>query len=160
MDLHTFDVLIEVTSVPLLKLVSGAMLFTQITPGEFIWAGLVLLSCLRRRPWLCLLAGGIAALEMIALRIHFMGPVTKESLFGIGGFMGSVMSAVALALLGVEAALICRHFNRKAEEAMREMRQREVFGKYFLHGRIAVGGWPRCSAPPTRPRAASSGPPR
>src|SRR5579871_498617 len=105
-------------------------------PPLAVWGGLIALSALRMRTMLALLAGAVAAGEYLLLYVVFVMPrMNGPELVTLGPAFIAVR-AFLLFCCGVLTAIVAAHLLRKAEEAMKAIRARDVFGKYILHERI------------------------
>jgi eukaryotic-like serine/threonine-protein kinase len=109
-----------------------------IAPGFGVLFLMIATSGLRASRALALTSGVLASAGYIAL--YFAGrsgaPATVAYLQP--GTM--VMRGLILAGAGGITALIAHWFIKSAEEALSAARERDVFGKYLLHERVAAGG--------------------
>lgn len=118
----------------------GGVQYALTAPPVIIWGTLVALSGLRGDMKLAIGAGAVAALEYAALYVFVVWPQLDEVTLVT---LRPPLFAVRVALLflsSVLTAVFVRHLNRRAEEALAAVRERDVFGKYVLHERIGMGG--------------------
>ncbi len=138
------NVLLEV-SVPAVIVLMTALVrggeYAHMTPTHVIWGGLVVASAVRATPRLSLVAGALAAAEWMALYLLVLVPrLPADMIQGAVKLPAAILRAVILMMCGGFAALIARHFIRKTEEALQQVRQQDLMGKYFLHERLGAGG--------------------
>ncbi|MFY0580851.1 serine/threonine-protein kinase [Cystobacter fuscus] len=109
-------------------------------PSAVLWSAIIVLAALRSNLKLALFAGGLVAAEMLALYFFVALPRLSEPipLMFTPALMGQ--RAAYYFITGWMAALVASHLMRKAEEALRAIRAKDLLGKYFLHERIGVGG--------------------
>jgi serine/threonine-protein kinase len=109
-------------------------------PPLIIWGTLVALSGLRGDVKLALGAGAVAALEYALLYVFVVWPQLDDvTLVTLRPPLFAVR-VVLLFLSAILTAVFVRHLNRRAEEALRAVRERDVFGKYVVHERLGMGG--------------------
>ncbi|HEX8537140.1 MAG TPA: serine/threonine-protein kinase [Cystobacter sp.] len=109
-------------------------------PSAVLWSAIIVLAALRSNLKLALFAGGLVAVEMLSLYYFVALPRLSEPipLMFTPALMGQ--RAAYYFITGWMAALVASHLMRKAEEALRAIRAKDLLGKYFLHERIGVGG--------------------
>ena len=109
-------------------------------PSSVLWSAIIVLAALRSNLKLALFAGGLVATEMLLL--YFCVALPRMS--GPPQLMFTptlmVQRAAYYFITGWMAALVASHLTRKAQEALRAVRARDLLGKYFLHERLGVGG--------------------
>src|SRR5207248_2520904 len=106
-------------------------------PFEVLWGGLVLFTAVRLSRWIPLVAGAAAALE--SLLLYWM--LRPEVAVGLPfSFAGASMRAGALLLCGVAGSVLARQLALKSEQALVDVRERDLMGRYLLGERIGVGG--------------------
>jgi hypothetical protein len=135
------NVLIEV-STPLPPLVlfywSRGLENAQTSPVYTAWGALVVFSALRSRPWLCVMAGVVAALESGVL--YFAMGVPHGPHLETMDWPWAMQRSFYLLLSGGAGAALARSLVHKAEQALRAVRAQDLMGKYFLHERLGAGG--------------------
>ena len=109
-------------------------------PPLAIWGTLVALSALRGSRALAVMAGGLAALEYLAVYFLVARPQLPAEVWVTLQPPMILTRAFLLFCAGLVTAAFVRHFNRRAEEALASVRARDVLGKYLLHERIGSGG--------------------
>lgn len=135
------NVFIEV-SIPvpfmLVELSARGPTYALTSPATSLWTGLVVFSALRADPRLCLGAGAVAAAELIGLSVymHGMGVIGSEN----ATFPWIIQRSLYLVFAGFAGALVARSLVRKAEDALRAVREQDLMGKYFLHNKLGSGG--------------------
>ena len=109
-------------------------------PSAVLWSAIIVLAALRSNLPLALFAGAIVAAEMLLLYFFVALPRLAQPipLMFTPALMGQ--RAAYYFITGWMAALVASHLMRKAEEALRAIRAKDLLGKYFLHERIGVGG--------------------
>lgn len=137
------NVAIEVSAPALIFMVDtrarGAE-YALTAPPLAIWGTLVALSALRGSRALAVLAGGLAAVEYLAVYFFVALPRLPADIWVTLQPPMIVTRAFLLFCSGLVTAAFVRHFNRRAEEALAAVRARDVLGKYLLHERIGAGG--------------------
>jgi hypothetical protein len=109
-------------------------------PPLVIWGTLIALSGLRGDKRLTLAAGALAALEYALLYLLVAAPALgPEPLLTVRPPLIATR-VVLLFLSAVMTSIFVSHLNRRAEEALAAVRERDVFGKYLLHERLGAGG--------------------
>ncbi len=109
-------------------------------PPLVIWGTLVALSGLRSNRALAIGAGAIAAIEYGAIYIFAALPkLADDALITLQPAL-FVPRVVLLFCSGLVTAVFVTHLNRRAEEALSAVRERDLLGKYVLHERIGAGG--------------------
>ena len=110
------------------------------TPPAFAWGALITVCALRAGRKLAYAAATLVAVEYLALYFFLLLPrLPPDSLSTLTPPM-IVLRAVFLFSYGPLTALLAGHLERKAAEALRAIREKDVMGKYFLHERLGVGG--------------------
>ena len=134
------NVVIE-TSLPVPFLLGAAIYYGpqeyQFAPIQMGWAGLVITSSLRARPWLPVAMGLVAAAEWL---IIYLGWVQPFMVTPPGEWVAVGMRAGVLVAAGILGELITRTYLAKADDALRAVREQDLMGKYVLHERLASGG--------------------
>ena len=109
-------------------------------PPLVIWGTLVGLSGLRSSRELAIGAGSIAALEYLALYFFVALPqLPATALITLQPAL-FIPRVVLLFCSGLVTAVFVTHLNRRAEEALSAVREKDLMGKYVLHERIGAGG--------------------
>jgi serine/threonine-protein kinase len=110
------------------------------TPPAFAWGALITVCALRAGRKLAYAAAALVAVEYLALYFFLLLPrLPPDSLNTLTPPM-IVLRAVFLFSYGPLTALLAGHLERKAAEALRAIREKDIMGKYFLHERLGVGG--------------------
>jgi serine/threonine-protein kinase len=110
------------------------------TPPAFAWGALITVCALRAGRKLAYAAATLVAVEYLALYFFLLMPrLPAESLSTLTPPM-ILLRAVFLFSYGPLTALLAGQLERKAAEALRAIREKDVMGKYFLHERLGVGG--------------------
>ena len=137
------NVAIEVSAPAVIFLVdarSKGVEYALTAPPLVIWGTLVALSGLRSNRALAIGAGGIAAAEYLLLYLFVAMPrLSPEALITLQPAL-FVPRVVLLFCSGLVTAVFVDHLNRRAEEALSAVRERDLLGKYVLHERIGAGG--------------------
>jgi serine/threonine-protein kinase len=109
------------------------------TPWHIFEGGLVVFFAVRAAPWLCLLAGALAATEELV--IYLLAASRLPDLQALA-FMpaGAGLRALLFLACGVGGAMVARHFVERAADALREIREQDMFGRYLLGERLGQGG--------------------
>jgi len=137
------NVFIEV-SMPILGVtlvaVSRDTLFFVTSSMHILWASMLALSSLRANPRLSTAAGFWAAALHISLFHWAITP--RLPLYPMTSLQwpATLMRAFFLVCAGVGGGMVARHFVRKAEDALRSVREQDLMGKYFLHEKLGAGG--------------------
>ena len=108
-------------------------------PAAVLWSTLIVLAALRSKR-LALFAGCLVAAEMLLLYFFVALPRLSAPVPVMFSPPLMVQRAVYYFITGGMAAMVASHLTRKAEEALRAIRAKDVLGKYFLHERLGVGG--------------------
>ncbi len=109
-------------------------------PPLVIWGTLVALSGLRSSRALAIGAGTIAALEYLWVYLVIALPaLPRDALVSLQPAL-FVPRVVLLFSSGLVTAVFVTHLNRRAEEALANVRENDLLGKYVLHERIGSGG--------------------
>lgn len=102
------------------------------------WGALVVFSAFRSDPRICLGAGALAAVENAILYAIVRAPhITNVETIT---WPWAMQRSFYLLLAGVAGAGLARSVMKKAEDALRQVREQDLMGKYFLHERLGVGG--------------------
>ncbi|MCI0573680.1 MAG: serine/threonine protein kinase [Myxococcaceae bacterium] len=109
-------------------------------PPLVVWGALIVVSALRAGRALAYAGAALAALEYLAL--YFLLALPQLPPDTLSNFTPPLILVRAAFLFsyGPLTATLARHLTRKAEEALRAVREKDVMGKYFLHERLGVGG--------------------
>jgi len=110
------------------------------TPPLVVWGALITICALRAGKTLAYASAALAAVEYLGLYFLVMVPRLPEEPMRTLGWPLMTVRAVFLFVYGPLAATLASHLVRKAEEALRAIREKDVMGKYFLHERLGVGG--------------------
>jgi serine/threonine-protein kinase len=108
------------------------------TPWLVFVGGQIVFLAIRTDPHLCLLGGALAALESLAT--YFLVRTRLVPLAPAFTPAGAGLRAVLMFACGVGGALLARHFVRRAVEALREIREQDMLGRYLLRERLGRGG--------------------
>jgi serine/threonine-protein kinase len=102
------------------------------------WGALVVFSAFRSDPRICIGAGVLAAVENGILYWIIRAP----QITGVETITWpwAMQRSFYLLLAGVAGAGLARSVVKKAEDALRQVREQDLMGKYFLHERLGVGG--------------------
>ena len=137
------NVAIEVSAPAVIFLVDAKLqgpAYALTAPPLVIWGTLVALSGLRSSRALAIGAGSIAALEYLLLYVFVALPaLPPEALITLQPAL-FIPRVVLLFCSGLVTAVFVNHLNRRAEEALSAVRERDLLGKYVLHERIGAGG--------------------
>jgi serine/threonine-protein kinase len=109
-------------------------------PPLVAWGALIVVSALRATRTLAYAAAGLVALEYLGLYLVLARPALPEDTLATFTLPLILVRCVFLFAYGPLTATLAGHLTRKAEEALRAVRERDVMGKYFLHERLGVGG--------------------
>ncbi|WP_394823940.1 protein kinase domain-containing protein [Pendulispora albinea] len=105
-------------------------------PGAILLGVLIAFSAQRADPNLCLVVGGAAAIEVFI--IGLLGPRIPSA---PGPMLGvHVIRAVFCLVGGFAGMSLARDMIARAEAALREIREQDLFGKYLVHERLGRGG--------------------
>jgi serine/threonine-protein kinase len=110
------------------------------TPPLAVWGALITICALRAGKTLAYAAAALAAVEYLGLYFVVMVPRLPEVPMRTLDWPLMTVRAVFLFVYGPLAATLAAHLMRKAEEALRAVREKDVMGKYFLHERLGAGG--------------------
>lgn len=110
------------------------------TPPAMAWGALIVVCALRAGKALAYSAAGLAAVEYLALYLLVMQPRLPPEPLSTLTFPMVLLRSVFLFSYGPLTATLAGLIVRKAEEALRAIREKDVMGKYFLHERLGVGG--------------------
>ena len=137
------NVAIEVSAPSVIFLVdftSKGPSYALTAPPLVIWGTLVALAGLRSSRSLAIGAGAIAALEYALLYTFVALPaLTDDALITLQPAL-FIPRIVLLFCSGLVTAVFVNHLNRRAEQALAAVRERDLLGKYVLHERIGAGG--------------------
>ncbi|MFY0567171.1 serine/threonine-protein kinase [Archangium lansingense] len=109
-------------------------------PTSILWGAFIILASMRSNRKLAIFAGALAATASLLLYWLLAWPRLQAPIPLMLSPPLITLRALYLFLTGCVAALVASHLLRKAEEALRAVRARELLGKYFLHERLGVGG--------------------
>ncbi|WP_095977116.1 serine/threonine-protein kinase [Melittangium boletus] len=109
-------------------------------PSAVLWSAIIVLAALRSNLKLALFAGGLVAAETMLLYFFVALPRMSGPIPLMFSPTLMVQRAGYYFITGWMAALVASHLTRKAEEALRAVRAKDLLGKYFLHERLGVGG--------------------
>ncbi|WP_309896433.1 serine/threonine-protein kinase [Archangium sp.] len=110
------------------------------TPPPFAWGALIVVCALRAGKGLAYAAAGLAAVEYMALYLLVLEPRLPPEPLSTLTFPMVLLRCIFLFAYGPLTATLATHLLRKAEEALRAIREKDVMGKYFLHERLGAGG--------------------
>ena len=110
------------------------------TPPALAWGALIVVCALRAGRGLAYAAAGLAAVEYMALYLLVLQPRLPPEPLSTLTFPMVLLRCVFLFAYGPLTATLATHILRKAEEALRAIREKDVMGKYFLHERLGAGG--------------------
>lgn len=109
-------------------------------PPLAFWGAVIMLSGLRAKKSLAIYAGALAAVEYAALYALLSYPaLPADAPVTLQPPMVAVR-CILLFLSGLLTALVTSQFIKHAEAAFKEVREKELSGKYLLHERIGSGG--------------------
>lgn len=132
--------LVEVSAVFAVQLVTARMSsFSYLAfPGAILLGVLVVFSALRADPRLCVIVGAIAGVGVLGFGL-FGPPVTTAS--GSTTMLGvHIIRAIFCFIGGLAGMSLARNLIGRAEAALREIREQDLFGKYLVHERLGQGG--------------------
>ncbi len=109
-------------------------------PPLVMWGALIVLAGLRMNRTLAVAAGALAAAEYLALYAFVILPALPDGTLVTFSPAFIAIRAFFLVATGGVTALVAHHLLEKADEALRVVRERDLFGKYLLHERIGAGG--------------------
>jgi serine/threonine-protein kinase len=109
-------------------------------PTSLLWGAFIILASMRSNRKLAIFAGALAAAETLLLYWLLAWPRMQVPVPLMLSPPLITLRALYLFLTGYVAALVASHLLRKAEEALRAVRAKDLLGKYFLHERLGVGG--------------------
>jgi eukaryotic-like serine/threonine-protein kinase len=110
------------------------------TPPAMAWGALIVVCALRAGKALAYAVAALAAVEYLLLYLLMLQPRLPPETLSTLTFPMILVRAVFLFIYGPLAATLVNHLVRKAEEALRAIREKDVMGKYFLHERLGAGG--------------------
>lgn len=110
------------------------------TPPLVAWGALIVVSALRAGRKLAYAGAALAAVEYYGLYFFLARPELPPDVLSTLTPPLMLVRALFLFAYGPLTATLAGHLLRKAEEALRAVRERDVMGKYFLHERVGVGG--------------------
>jgi serine/threonine-protein kinase len=110
------------------------------TPPLVAWGALIVVSSLRAGRALAYAGAALAALEYYGLYFFLARPLLPSDVLTTLTPPLMAVRALFLFCYGPLTATVAGHLMRKAEEALRAVRERDVMGKYFLHERVGTGG--------------------
>jgi hypothetical protein len=112
--------------------------FPLASPGPLIWVVLVMFSAIRASPRLCIVAGGLAASGYalpFLLDPHLAEANTRGSPTSV-----PIAHCVVFVIAGIASAWLAQYLVTRAEAALYEIREQDLFGKYILHDLVGAGG--------------------
>lgn len=109
-------------------------------PPLAAWGALIALTALRARRLLAFSGAALAAFEYLGLYWFLARPELPAEVPPTLTLPLILVRCVFLFSYGPLTANMARHLVRKAEEALKAIRERDMMGKYFLHERIGAGG--------------------
>jgi serine/threonine-protein kinase len=110
------------------------------TPPLVAWGALIVVSALRAGRALAYAGAALAAIEYFALYYFLARPQLPPDVLSTLTPPLMLVRALFLFAYGPLTATLAGHLLRKAEEALKAVRERDFMGKYFLHERVGVGG--------------------
>lgn len=144
-NLSVLDAMIE-ASLPTAGLVIEHVVLGELCVGSRLSVATLiiplLLSILRLRPGLALAVGLVGAAEHTLALSLLVVPRLPATMVESGAINTTVLYAqsAVVGIAGVAAALICHALRQAVGQAHREVRSRDLFGKYRLDKEIAAGG--------------------
>lgn len=105
-----------------------------------LWGAMVALSALRASPRLSVTAGVWAAVLYIAFFAWGVHPRLPPNPMQVLSWPAVLMRSFFLIAAGAGGGMVAWHFVRKAEDALRSVREQDLMGKYFLHEQLGAGG--------------------
>ncbi|HZN91905.1 MAG TPA: serine/threonine-protein kinase [Myxococcales bacterium] len=111
-----------------------------ILPVDIFWGAIVVATSLRAREWLSLAAGACAATWWLVAYFAAIAPRLPPAPHPLMSPGGAILRALLFLAMGGLGELITRSFVRKAQEALRMVREQDLMGKYVLHERVGRGG--------------------
>ncbi len=124
----------------LIDVVFHDAVYALTTPPALAWGALIVVCALRAGKGLAYASAMLAAVEYLLLYLLVMQPRLPPEPLSTVTFPMILLRAVFLFAYGPLAATLASHIVRKAEEALRAIREKDVMGKYFLHERLGAGG--------------------
>ncbi|HSP79001.1 MAG TPA: serine/threonine-protein kinase, partial [Myxococcaceae bacterium] len=124
----------------LIDVVFHDAVYALTTPPALAWGALIVVCALRAGKALAYASAALAAVEYLLLYLLVMQPRLPPEPLSTVTFPMILLRAVFLFAYGPLAATLASHLVRKAEEALRAIREKDVMGKYFLHERLGAGG--------------------
>lgn len=109
------------------------------SPFHMLICGLVLFSAIRADPRIPIALGSLAAFHQVVLYWYASERVANIDVSAVHG-PGAMVRVLILLACGAAGSVTARHFVRRSQEALREIRQQDMFGKYVLHERLGGGG--------------------
>jgi eukaryotic-like serine/threonine-protein kinase len=109
-------------------------------PPLVLWGGLITLSALRGSRPLSIAAGALAGVEYLVVYGLVVHPVLPDPVLVTFTWPFIALRAFFLLCCGIAASMVTHHLIRKAEEALRAVRSKDLMGKYILHDKLAEGG--------------------
>lgn len=141
--LQWINVTVEV-STPSMLFVADVMMqgpvYALTAPPLAFWGAVIMLSGLRAKKSIAIYAGTLAAAEYLALYVLLARPALPELIPVTLQPAHIAVRCVLLFLSGLLTAVVTSQFIKHAEAAFREVREKELSGKYLLHERIGSGG--------------------
>jgi serine/threonine-protein kinase len=115
--------------------------FSALTAPQLVgWGALITVCALRAGRKLAYAAATLAVVEYLGLYIFMVLPRLTPDAPRTLMWPLMTLRAAFLFMYGPLSATLAEHLVRKAEEALRAIREKDVMGKYFLHERLGAGG--------------------
>jgi hypothetical protein len=132
---------VEVSFSPMFALWSGALHPIDIitSPLLVFRGGHIVFVAVRTNAWLCVVAGTLAAIYELVVYAVIAGRLPHAEELALGP-RGAALRAALFGVCGIAGAILARHFVRRAVEAVREIREQDMLGRYVLRAPVGRGG--------------------
>lgn len=137
------NVAVEVSAPAVLLLIDAIRegpLYAMSAPALAIWSVLVMASSLRANRRVAYAAGALAAAEFLIIYFAVIRPDLPEDYPRSMIPLYAVLRAFFLFYAGAATAAIANLLLQKSEDAVRNLREKDLMGKYLLLDRLGAGG--------------------
>ncbi len=137
------NVAIEVSAPASLFLIDAfreGPVYAMSAPALAVWSVLVMASSLRANRRVAYAAGTLAAVEFLLIYLLAIRPALPEDYPRSMTPLFAVLRAFFLFYAGAATAAVAGMLLKKSEDAVRNLRERDLMGKYLLLDRLGAGG--------------------